>query len=97
MNWRFVVFLAAIAVAIGSYVAYDVFHVPQRSYPSENLIFDTSYGPVLFLNIPVSLGWAFLAVERRWVRVLGVCFASLLLLIFLIEIAAMRQTFVAVH
>ena len=74
MMWRFVVFLASIDVAIGSYIAYDRFHVPGRLYPPEDLINSTLYGPVLFLLIPVSLGWAFLAAKKRWVQ----CSASAL-------------------
>jgi hypothetical protein len=90
MKWRLVLFLAAIAVAIGSYIAYDAFHVPGRLWPPEHLINSTWYGPVLFLSIPISLGWAFLAAEKRWVRVLGLCVASLLLVISLIWMAAMQ-------
>jgi hypothetical protein len=90
MMWRFVVVLAAVAVAFGSYFAYDRFHVPGRLYPPEDLINNTVYGPVLFLTIPVSLGWAFLAAQKRWVRVLGLCVASLLLVISSIWMAAMQ-------
>jgi hypothetical protein len=90
MKWRFVVFIAAIAIAIGSYNAYDAFHVPGRLYPPEDLINNTLYGPVLFLNIPVSLGWAFLAAQKRWVRVLGLSVASLLLVISVIWMTAMQ-------
>ena len=50
-----------------------------------------------FLLIPLSLGWAALAAKRRWARVLGLCVSGLLLLIFLIWIAAIRETFVSVH
>lgn len=90
MMWRLGVFLASIVVAIGSYIAYDRFHVPGRLYPPEDLINNTLYGPVLFVNIPVSLGWAFLAAQKRWVRVLGLSAASLLLVICVIWMAAMQ-------
>jgi hypothetical protein len=90
MMWRFGVFLATIVVAIGSYIAYDRFHVPGRFYPPEDLINSTLYGPVLFVSIPVSLGWAFLAAQKRWVRVLGLSVASLLLAICVIWMTAMQ-------
>ena len=90
MKWRLVMFVTAVALAIDAYLGYDALHVPGRAYPPENLINDTWYGPVLFLSIPVSLGWAALAAQKRWVRVLGLCIASLLLVIFLIQIAAMQ-------
>ena len=90
MIWRFVVFVATITVAIGSYVSYDAFHVPGRLWPPENLINNTLYGPFLFFSIPISLGWAFLAAQRRWLRVLGLCVASLLLLISMSWMSAMQ-------
>jgi hypothetical protein len=90
MMWRFVAFLAALGIAIGSYVAYDAFHVPGRLYPPEDLINSTWYGEVLFVMVPVSLGWAFLAAQKRWVRVLGLSVASLLLLICVIWLTAMQ-------
>ena len=97
MIWRFATFLAMTDIAIASYLAYDKFHVRGRIYPPENLIADTSYGPLLFLLIPLSLGWAFLAAKRRWLRVLGVCAATLLLLVFAVTIASIRHTFVDVR
>jgi hypothetical protein len=97
MMRRLVMFPIVIAIAIWSDIAYDRFHVPGRSYPRETLITDTWYGPLVFLLIPLSLGWAALAAKRRWARVLGLCVSGLLLLIFLIWIAAIRETFVSVH
>ncbi|HEY7639629.1 MAG TPA: hypothetical protein VH814_07885 [Steroidobacteraceae bacterium] len=97
MMWRFAVFVASIAVAIGAYVAYDMLYVSGRVYPPENMIVDTLYGPVLFLNIPVALGWAFLAAQRPWVKALGLFVAFLLLLVFLAVIAMERGTFVSMY
>jgi hypothetical protein len=51
MMWRFVVFLAAIVVAIGSYVAYDRFHVPGRLWPPEDRLCVAS------LLLVISLIW----------------------------------------
>ena len=97
MIWRFATFLAMTDIAIASYVAYDKFHVRGRIYPPENLIADTSYGPFLFLLIPLALGWEFVAAKRRCIRVLGVCAATLILLVFAVHIAAIRHPFVDVR
>jgi len=68
--------VAAVAIAFASYVPADI----GRIYPPANIIANTWYGPALILLVPVALGWLAVGIRRRWLRVLTVCLAILLLL-----------------
>jgi hypothetical protein len=82
--------LAITIVAVASYVAYDTLVPRTRQWPPETLIGQTGYGPLLFLLIPITFGWVALGATRRWVKVLGLVVASVILLIFAIEIIWIR-------
>ena len=68
--------VAAVAIAFATYVPADI----GRIYPPANIIANTWYGPALILLVPVALGWLAVGIRRRWLRVLTVCLAILLLL-----------------
>jgi hypothetical protein len=84
------VLLAVTVVAVASYIAYDAFVPRTRMWPPQTLIGQTWYGPFLFLLIPISLGWIALGATRRWVKVLGIVVASVILLIFVFDMIWMR-------